>query len=161
MAKAPEIPASEPAFDLRKLMGEFDPNKLMGQFQTMLTQYKLPGLDIDKLIAAQQKNLEAVAEANRVVIEGIQALAKRQVEVVQETMKEASEVVSSLSKAGSPAEFAAKEAELGKSAFEKSVATMREMAEILVKSSQEATDKINARVTATLEEIRSLGSATK
>jgi hypothetical protein len=30
MAKAPETPASEPAFDLRKLMGEFDPNKLMG-----------------------------------------------------------------------------------------------------------------------------------
>jgi hypothetical protein len=29
MAKAPETPASEPAFDLRKLMGEFDPNKLM------------------------------------------------------------------------------------------------------------------------------------
>ena len=46
-----------------------------------------------------------------------------------ETMKEASEAVSSLSKAGSPAELAAKEAELGKSAFEKSVATMREMAE--------------------------------
>jgi hypothetical protein len=64
----------------------FDPNKLIGQFQTMLTQYKLPGVDIGKLIAAQQRNLEAVAEANRVV-EGIQALAKRQVEVVQETMK--------------------------------------------------------------------------
>jgi hypothetical protein len=29
MAKAPETPASEPAFDLRKLMGEFDSNKLM------------------------------------------------------------------------------------------------------------------------------------
>ena len=29
MAKAPETPASEPAFDLRKVMGEFDPNKLM------------------------------------------------------------------------------------------------------------------------------------
>ena len=65
----------------------FDPNKLIGQFQTMLTQYKLPGVDIGKLIAAQQRNLEAVAEANRVAVEGIQALAKRQVEVVQETMK--------------------------------------------------------------------------
>ena len=161
MAKAPETPPSEQAFDLRKLMGEFDPNKLMGQFQSMLTQYKLPSVDIDKLIAAQQKNIEAVAEANRVAVEGVQALARRQVEVLQETMKEASEAVSSLSKAGSPAELAAKEAELGKSAFEKSVATMREMAEILVKSSQEATNKINARVAASLEEIRSLGSSAK
>jgi phasin family protein len=102
-----------------------------------------------------------VAEANRVAVEGLQALARRQVEVLQESMKEASEAVSSLRKAGSPAELAATEAELGKSAFEKSVATMREMAEILVKSSQEATDKINARIAATLEEIRSLGSSTK
>jgi phasin family protein len=92
-----------------------------------------------------------------VAVEGMQALARRQVEVLQETMKEASEAVSSLSKAGSPAGLAAKEAELGKSAFEKSVAMMREMAEILVKSSQEATDKINARVAASLEQIRSLG----
>ena len=161
MAKTPETPASEPAVDLRKLVDEFDPNKLIGQFQTMLTQYKLPSVDIDKLIAAQQKNVEAVAEANRVAVEGVQALAKRQVEVLQATMKETSEAVSSLSKAGSPAELAAKEAELAKSAFEKSVATMREMAEILVKSSREATDKINARITATLDEIRSLGSSTK
>jgi hypothetical protein len=35
------------------------------------------------------------------------------------------------------------------------------MAEILVKSSQEATNKINARVAATLDEIRSLGSSAK
>ena len=54
-------------------MGEFDPNKLMGQFQSMLTQYKLPSVDIDQLIAAQQKNIEAVAEANRVAVEGMQA----------------------------------------------------------------------------------------
>ena len=161
MAKAPETPASEPAFDLRKLMGEFDPNKLIGQFQSMLAQCKLPSVDIDKLIAPQQKNIEAVAEANRVAVEGIQALARRQVDVLQETMKEASEAVSSLSKAGSPAELAAKEAELAKSAFKKSVATMREMAEILVKSSQEATNKINARVAASLDEIRSLGSSAK
>jgi hypothetical protein len=66
IAKAPETPASEPAFDPRKLMGEFDPNKLMGQFQTMLAQYKLPSVEIDKLIAAQQ--IEAVAEANRAAV---------------------------------------------------------------------------------------------
>ena len=34
---------------------------------------------------------------------------------------------------------------------------MREMAEILVRSSQEATETINARIAATLEEIRGLG----
>jgi hypothetical protein len=37
---------SQPAFDVRKLMSEFDPSKLMGEFQNM-KQYKQPGVDVE------------------------------------------------------------------------------------------------------------------
>jgi hypothetical protein len=61
MEKAPETPPSEQAFDLRKLVGEFDPNKLMGQFQTMLTQYKLHSADNEPLWPAHPPDhLEAL-----------------------------------------------------------------------------------------------------
>jgi phasin family protein len=161
MANAPEAPKEAPKgpevpFDVRKLMSEFDPSKLMGEFQNMLKQYKLPGVDVDALVASQKKNVEAVVNANRIAIEGMQAMAKRQAEVFQEAMKEATQAVGSLSKATSPQDLAAKQTELMKTAFEKSVATMRELAEILTKSSQEATKTINARITASLEEIRNL-----
>ncbi|HEX2474011.1 MAG TPA: TIGR01841 family phasin, partial [Lacipirellulaceae bacterium] len=81
-------------------------------------------------------------------------IAKRQAEVFQESMKEAQQAISSMTKAASPQDLAAKQTDLMKTAFEKSVATMREMAEIMTRSSQEATKTINARITATLEEIR-------
>ena len=45
-------------------------------------------------------------------------------------MKEAQQAISSMTKATSPQDLAAKQTDLMKTAFEKSVATMREMAEI-------------------------------
>jgi hypothetical protein len=70
-------------------------------------------------------------------------------------MKEASQAVSPLSKTGYPQ---GREGSGNcKERIREGVATMREMAEILVRSSQEATKTINARIAATLEEIRSLG----
>lgn len=149
---APKDP--EKSFDVRKLMTEFDPGKLMSEFQNMLKQYKLPGVDIDSLVGSQKKNVEAVIAANRIAVEGMQAVAKRQAELFQDAMKEAQQAIGSISKASSPQDLATKQTELMKTAFEKSIATMREMAEILTKSSQEATKTINARMTATLEEIR-------
>ncbi len=155
MADAPEPPKDiQTPFDVRKLMTEFDPSKLMSEFQNMLKQYKLPGVDIEALVSSQKKNVEAVLTANRIAVEGMQAIAKRQAEVFQEAMREAQQAVSSMTKATSPQDLAAKQTDLMKTAFEKSVSTMREMAEILTKSSQEATKTINARIAATLEEIR-------
>jgi phasin family protein len=155
MANTPETPKDpETTSDVRKLMTEFDPNKLMSEFQNVLKQYKLPGVDIEALVASQKKNVEAIIAANRIAVEGIQTIAKRQAEVFQESMKEAQQAISSMTKATSPQDLAAKQTDLMKTAFEKSVATMREMAEITTRSSQEATKTINARITATLEEIR-------
>lgn len=142
--------------DVQKLLSSFDPTKIMGEVQNLLKQYKLPGIDIEAIAATQKKNIEALTAANRTAVEGLQALAKRQSEVLQETMREASQAVAELSKSSSPGDLVAKQAELVRSAFEKGVSTMREMADIVSKSNREATDTINARITATLEEVRGL-----
>ena len=100
MADAPEPPKDiQTPFDVRKLMTEFDPSKLMSEFQNMLKQYKLPGVDIEALVSSQKKNVEAVLAANRIAVEGMQAIAKRQAEVFQEAMREAQQAVSSMTKA--------------------------------------------------------------
>lgn len=142
--------------DVQKLLSSFDPTKIMGEVQNLLKQYKLPGIDVEAIATTQKKNIEALTAANRTVVEGMQALAKRQTEVLQETMREASQAVAELSKSSSPGHLVAKQAELVRSAFEKGVTTMREMADIVSKSNREATDTINARITATLEEVRGL-----
>ncbi|MBK8173764.1 MAG: phasin family protein [Rhodospirillales bacterium] len=137
-------------------MKEFDPSKMVGEFSNMLKQYKLPGVDMDSLVASQKKNVEALTSANRVAFEGLQAVVKRQAEILQETMNEASKAVDALSKAGSPPEVAAKQAELAKDAFERALSNMRELAEMVAKSSQDATSTINARISTSLDEMKDL-----
>ena len=144
----------EAFFDASKLLKDFDPTKLVGEFSKMLKQYKLPGVDVDSIVASQKKNLEALTSANRVAIEGLQAVVKRQAEILQETMNEASKAVDQLSKAGSPPEIAAKQAELTKDAFERALGNMRQLAEMVAKSNQDATNTINARISAGLEEMK-------
>lgn len=151
MAQSPQ-----PLFDMSKFMKEVDPGKMMEEFSKMLKQYNLPGVDMDALMASQKKNLEALTQANRVALEGMQAVAKRQAEILQETMNEASKAVDVLSKAGSPTEVAAKQAELAKDAFERALSNMRELAEMVAKSNEEATSTINARISATLDEIKDM-----
>jgi phasin family protein len=141
-------------FDVTKLLKDFDPGKVVAEFSNTLKQYKLSGVDLDSLVASQKKNLEALTSANRVAFEGLQAVAKRQAEILQETMNEASKAVDQLSKTGSPPEIAAKQAELTKSAFERALANMRELAEMVSKANQDATNTVNARISASLDEIK-------
>jgi phasin family protein len=149
-----EMAGPEAFFDVSKLMKEFDPTKMVGELSNMLKQYKLPGVDVDSIVASQKKNLEALTSANRVAIEGMQAVVKRQAEILQQTMNEASKAVDALSKAGSPPDVAAKQAELTKDAFERALSNMRELAEMVSKSNQEATSTINSRISASLDEMK-------
>jgi len=144
----------ESFFDVSKLMKDFDPTKMVGELSNMLKQYKLPGVDVDAVVASQKKNLEALTSANRTAIEGLQSVVKRQAEILQETMNEASKAVDALSKAGSPADVAAKQAELTKDAFERALGNMRDLAEMVTKSNQEATSTINSRISASLDELK-------
>jgi len=142
--------------DFTKMMKDFDATKMVEEFSKMLKQYKLPGVDMDSLVASQKKNLEALTGANRVAFEGLQAIAKRQGEILQETMNETSKAMDQLSKAGSPQEVAAQQAQIAKSAFERALANMRELAEMVSKANQEATSTINSRISATLDEIKDM-----
>lgn len=155
--------ASDPFFnfDVTKIMGEFDPTKMADEFAKMATKYKLPGVDMNALVDSQRKNLEALTAANRVAIEGMQAVAKRQAEILQETMDEVSSALERFTKAGTPQDAAANQAEFAKGAFEKALGNMRELAELVAKSNTEATQAINSRISETLDEIKDMAMKMK
>jgi hypothetical protein len=52
-------------FDYTKFMKDVDPTKMVEEFSKLLKGYSLPGVDIDFLVSSRQKNLEALAQANR------------------------------------------------------------------------------------------------
>ncbi len=116
--------------------------------------FTFPGLDVDSLMAAQRKNLEALTQANQLAVEGAQAVARRQVEIARQAVDEASGLLREWTQPGAPEERLAKNAELAKHAFEKGLANVREITELLTKANSEAFGVIQKRVAESLEEIR-------
>ena len=127
-------------FDLTKMMGEF----------------KLPGVDMEALMETQRKNIEAVTQANKVAVEGMQAIAKRQAEMLAESMSAVSEAAKEIASVESPQDFTSKEAELAREAFERALKNMRELAELVGKSNSETFEVMNNRFNESLKELTSL-----
>ena len=89
--------------------------------------FNFPGFDVDGLIAAQRKNFEAFTQANQLAVEGVQALAKRQVEIATAAIEEAQAALKDLTAPGGAEEKLAKNTELAKASYEKALAATREL----------------------------------
>lgn len=133
--------------------GDFDFTKMMDPSK-MMSDFKMSGVDMEKVVASQRRNLEALTAANQLAIEGMQAVAKRQAEIFRQVMEELSAAMKSVMAAGSPEDKAARQTELTKEAFKRAIANMRELAEMVAKSQGEAFEVINKRVTDSLDELR-------
>jgi phasin family protein len=126
-------------------------------FSKFFSDMKIPGMpDMAAVLATHKRNLEAFAEANRVAMEGAQAVARRNFEIMQDTMTELTESLKSLSVTDAPANRAAKQAEFVKQAYEHAVANARELGDLIQKSNTEAVQKLNSRFSEAMTEIKTL-----
>ncbi|MGE4281890.1 MAG: phasin family protein [Magnetospirillum sp.] len=126
---------------------DFDISKFVGDF-------KVPGVDVETLVGSQRKNIEALTQANKLAYDGLQAVLKRQVEILRQTMDEVAQVSKDFAEPAAPQDKAAKQAELAKEAFERSLSNMRELAEMIAKANNEAFELLNKRFTQNLDEMR-------
>ena len=99
---------------------------------------------------------EALTAANQAAVQGMQAVAQRQAEILSQAMNEVSTIAQQLSSAGNPQEMSTKQAEVARKAFEQALANMRELAEMVNKSNTDAFAIINKRVTESLQELKAL-----
>jgi phasin family protein len=113
----------------------------------------IPGLNIDGLMKTGQANMAALTEANRVAFEGLQAVAKRQQEMAAAALGDFQETAKTIT-AGKGTELFAKPAELARDTFEKSVANMKELAELAGKSQTEAWGIIGRRFQESISEVQ-------
>jgi len=123
-------------------------------FTNFAEQFKMPGVDPKALFESQRKNLEAFSAAQAIALEAVQAVSRRQVEIMRELMEESAGAVREMTSMGKPEEKLAKQTELFKQSFEHSLANLRELAEMGAKSNGEAAELINQRITEGLDEIR-------
>ncbi len=131
----------------------------MAEFSKLFADMKMPAMGgMDMFLAAQRRNMEVLSAANRVAIEGAQAVAKRHMEIVQQTMSEMTETMRDLASPDSPQVRAAKQAEMLKIAYERAVAHMKEMSDLIQRSNGEALGMLNQRFAEAMNEVKQLAA---
>jgi phasin family protein len=127
-------------------------------FTRLFSELKLPAVpDVEILLSAHRRNMDTLSAANRIALEGAQAVAKRHMEIMQQTMSELSETLRSLAApTEAPQAKAAKQADLLKKAYERAVSNTRELSELIQRSNGEALDLLNKRFTEALDEVKVL-----
>lgn len=121
----------------------------------LMADFKMPGMDVEAIMAAQRKNIEAFSAANQLAFEGFQALARRQGEMVRQTIQETTSLMNQVM-TSSAEEKMSKQTEIAKAALEKSLANMRELSDLMSKANYEAVDVLSKRMQEGLEELRGL-----
>jgi len=126
--------------------------KFAGSFK-VLEDFKIPSYDFNAFLSIGQRNVEALNAANQVVAEGIQAIAKRQSEIVKSGAKGVIGLFREVYSSETPEAGAAKQAEFVRSAFENAMANVREVVEMVSKSNIDATEVLTTRLTEVIGEV--------
>jgi len=128
-----------------------------GDFAKLFSEMKLPAMpDMEPFIAANRRNIETFTAANRVAMEGAQAIARRNMEIMQQSVAELTEGMKALATAEGPQAKAAKQAEMLKQAYEHAVANMQELRDLIQQSNAEALALINQRFVEAMDEVKAL-----
>ena len=119
---------------------------------------KMPAMpDTEALLAAHKRNLETLTAANKVAMEGAQAVIKRNMEIMQQSMAEMGETMRAMTSAdASPQDRATRQADLLKRAYERTLANAKELGEMIQKANTEAMHVLNARVSEAMGEVKAL-----
>lgn len=123
-------------------------------FQKAFSDVKMPAFNYNQFFAIQRRNVEAFSTANQLLAEGVQAVSRRHAELARENVQEVLNNAKDMMTGGSPEANTAKQTELAKAIFQKSLSNMREASELFTKSSFEAFELLNKRASDSIEELQ-------
>ena len=128
-----------------------------GDFGKLFADMKVPAVpDMEAFVNASRRNMETLTAANKVALEGAQAVGRRHMEILQQSMADLTEAVRAMSSVEAPQAKAAKQAELLKQAYERTVANMKELGDLIQHSNAEAVNLLNARFAEAMDEVKAL-----
>lgn len=124
-------------------------------FSKFFEGYNAAPIDMKAFLETQRKNLQAISEAQQTALEGVQALAQRQTELLSQFVEDNSSIAKEALSEGTPEEKIAKNADIFQTTFERNVDNLQELSALINKSNQQATGILNKRVTDSVDELKS------
>jgi phasin family protein len=127
-----------------------------GEFGAAMARTAFPALDLEGVADYQRKNFDALAAANRKMIDSGWKATMRQAQVVAETWNGAWDIFREMASVPSPEGAVAKQSAYLEETFGKMVGCAREMSEGIAESTVEAANLVNERVVGSLDELKHL-----
>ena len=103
-----------------------------------LEQFKMPGVDMNAFVDSRRKDVEALVAANRITYDALQTLAKTQAEMLTRSMQDMQESAKGFMTGTTNSSDITRHAEAAQKAWQKMVADMKQLTEIVQKAQVEA-----------------------
>ena len=124
----------------------------------MFADFRFPPVNVEAVWAAQRRNIEALSQANQLAVEGVQAVARRQMEITRETFEQLSTLLREMTQVASPEDRIARNTECAKQLLEKGVNHGREIVTLATKAGTDAAEVLHRRATESLDELKSFAA---
>ena len=126
-----------------------------GDVTAMMAQFKMPGIDMAAIVEARRKDIQALVDANTASFESMQALASKQTEMLSQAMQGMQDAAKSALGTSGAADVG-KQGEVIRKGFEKTLANMKELAEMAQHAQSEAMARITQRAAHQMQEIKAI-----
>ena len=123
-------------------------------FRQFGERMNLPGVDIDRIIEHHRRNLTTLEKTAKAASEGASSVMAKQKEILQETLREVSEMAQDYRPGANPQDMMARQADFARRSFETAVKNASDMAEVVRKSSTETIEILRDRIREAMEEVR-------
>jgi phasin family protein len=133
--------------DARHSFFDFDVTKMFADF-------RFRPFDVEAVWTAQRRNIEALSQANQLAVEGAHAVAKRHIEMTQQTLEDWSALMREMTQPVSTEDRIAKHTEYTKKAIDKGLNHGREITMMAAKTGTDAAEVLQKRATEGLDEMR-------
>ncbi|KUF10925.1 phasin family protein [Pseudoponticoccus marisrubri] len=137
-------------FDPKKQSELFDPQRMMETMKSMAPE----NVDFQEVFQRNQRNLEAVMQANEAAAQTYRGMLENQMEIFNRVSQEAKELATPPGSTD-PAEAGAQYSQAYSRALELGLSLMTEMAEEVQKANQEVYGKYQERLGAAVSELKS------
>jgi phasin family protein len=131
----------------------FAANPFIDMLRKFGDNLQVPRVDLDQMVEAHRKNIEALTQSATAAAEGAQAMAQKQREVVEAGLREASTLAQELKTHGD--QNLARQTEFAKKVFDIAVRGAQDTAQLTRMSTGDAVKILQDRMREGLEEIRS------
>jgi len=117
-------------------------------------------VDVNQMMASSRRNVEALSAAGQAMSESMQAITRRQAELLRAEVEKSLKTAKEQLVNGSPEINTTKQVEFAKTMFESSLNNVREVCELVGKSNLEVFDKLNRRASESIEEMTGAATST-